>query len=169
MTIARVITDDKVDSTITETSSHPVSSSSVFAALGGKIDVDQGTEYAGKLLKVGASGSVVLSNPAQVNGVSLSGNKTSEDLDIVENMTKAEYDALPAEEKNSGKIFCTTDDATALSYSGLSDKPTINGVLINGSKSSEDLGIVVNLTKAEYDALPTEEKMSGKLFCTIDE
>jgi len=61
MTLNRIITDDKVDSTITETSNNPVTSSSVYVALTGKIDVTQGTDRAGKLLKVGTSGDVVLS------------------------------------------------------------------------------------------------------------
>jgi len=167
--LSRIITDDKVDSTITETSVNPVSSSSVYAALGGKIDTDQGAENAGRIMKVGTSGSVVLAVPPQVNGVTLNGDKSSEDLEIVENLTKVEYDALSDTEKMSGKLFCTTDETSSIPYSQLSGKPSVNGVTLSGNKTSEDLNIAVNLTKAEYEALSEEEKMSGKLFCTTDE
>lgn len=43
-------------------------------------------------------------------------------------------------------------------YNGLANKPQVNGVTLSGNKTGADLGIVITLTQAQYDALTTEQK-----------
>lgn len=50
-----------------------------------------------------------LTNKPSINSVTLSGNKTSEDLKISKQMTQAQYDALSSAEKNNGEIYFITD------------------------------------------------------------
>lgn len=50
------------------------------------------------------------------------------------------------------------EEAGTTDYTQLSNKPQINGVILSGNKTSSDLGIVITLTQAQYDALTTEQK-----------
>ena len=67
-------------------------------------------------------------------------------------------------------------------YSDLSNKPQINGTTLSGNKSSADLGLAsasdvsgmypkawdVELTQAQYDALPASKYVDGKNYYIID-
>lgn len=44
------------------------------------------------------------------------------------------------------------------SYQSLTDKPSVNDVVLYGNKTSRDLGIMQELTQAQYDALSAAEK-----------
>ena len=54
-------------------------------------------------------------------------------------------------------------------YANLTNKPSINSITLSGNKTSSDLGIVVTLTQAQYDALTTEEKNDpNKVYYVTD-
>ena len=90
---------------------------------------------------------------------------------IVE-LTQAQYDALPTATKNDGRIYAITDGtATALAeevnYDNTNSSLTSTNVqdaldeLSDGSK-------VVELTKAQYDALPSSQQNDGTLYLITD-
>ena len=43
-------------------------------------------------------------------------------------------------------------------YPDLTNKPSINSVTLNGDKTSSDLGMVITMTQAQYNALSQAEK-----------
>lgn len=104
-----------------------------------------------------------LNNKPSINGVELSGNKTTADLNIKEGTTN--YTELSNKPSINGVELTgalTTDDLNidvgTVDYTDLQNKPTINGVEITGNLTSDDLNIksgdnAVELTQAEYDAL----------------
>ena len=104
-----------------------------------------------------------LSNKPQVNGITLSGDKDSEDLGIVWQGTQAQYDALTTIDPNT--VYYITDStgtslatvATTGSYGDLTNKPQVNSVTLSGDKSSSDLGIVWQGTQAQYDLIATKD------------
>lgn len=61
--------------------------------------------------------------------------------------TRAEYNALETPLADGTLVFITDD---TLSYAGLSNKPSINNIILNGNKSLSDLGIAGS---ADYLAL----------------
>lgn len=45
-------------------------------------------------------------------------------------------------------------------YNGLANKPQINSVTLSGNKTTRDLGMIQELTQAQYDALPSADKQN---------
>lgn len=97
---------------------------------------------------------------AFINGVQLEGNKTSEELKIVKQMTKAEYNALSVAEQINGTMYLITDDNAGTpiyaqvidalnSYSGNDALSANQGRILNGRvaalESSSITSVVDNL------------------------
>ena len=77
-----------------------------------------------------------LTDKPSINGVTLSGNKTTANLGI-------SYDALASRPQING-VTLTGNKTTAqlgIDYDELSGRPQINGVTLTGDKSASDLGI----------------------------
>lgn len=96
-----------------------------------------------------------ISDKPYINNTLLDGVNTSESLGIVWKGTQEEYDALPI--KNPNTVYFITDGeagADTLSYNMLEDKPSINGVILSGDKTSAALNMY---TREEID------RMLGKI------
>lgn len=104
----------------------------------------------GTIHSVGGSGGTSnyndLTNKPKINGVELVGDVSTDDLNI---------------------------DVGTVDYTDLQNKPTINGVEITGNLTSDDLNIKagdnsVELTQAEYDALPDSKYTDGVTYYITD-
>lgn len=73
-------------------------------------------------------------------------------LDDLQNGQILEYD------ETSGKWRNSDNSGGVGRYADLPDKPSINSIILVGNKTSSDLGVVITLTQAQYDALPLAEK-----------
>ena len=78
-----------------------------------------------------------LNNKPKINNITLVGNKTSDDLNLQNKIN------FPGDGSKylDGEGNFTTPAGSGGSYSGLTDKPSINGVELNGNKSLSDLDI----------------------------
>lgn len=74
-----------------------------------------------------------LENKPQINGHTLSGDKTSDDLGLQKKLTAGQNITL----KSDGTI--SADGGGVTSYNDLTDKPQINGITLSGNKSATDL------------------------------
>ena len=68
-------------------------------------------------------------------------------------------DSIWIKEDGTWKKKSIGADAGTLDYEELQNLPSINNVTLIGDQTSEDLGIVITLTQAEYDELEEEEKL----------
>lgn len=96
-----------------------------------------------------------ISDKPYINNATVGDVNTSESLNIVWKGTQAEYDALPL--INPQTVYFITDGKSkeeATSYEMLSDKPSINGVILSGDKTSAALNMY---TRNEID------RMLGKI------
>ena len=85
-----------------------------------------------------------LSNKPSINGVELSGNKTSEDLGFEGTTNYTELDNKPKinnVELNGNKTLSELGFEPTTSYATLNDKPKINNVELSGNKTASDLGL----------------------------
>lgn len=108
--------------------------------------------------------------------IHIEGGGGGSDTDHV-NITKEEYDNLPEEEKMSDTVYFITDIKYVKheDYVDLIDThiKTINGEDIRGEGNIEIKGRGsdtehINITEAEYNELPIEEKMSDKVYFITD-
>lgn len=99
-----------------------------------------------------------LDNLPQINGHELNGNKTSADLELQGALS---YDNYPVSDSTnmlkSGAIYTAVEDAK--NYNNATNKPTINGVVLSGNKTTSDLGISTGTTN--YDALSSKPQING--------
>ena len=80
-----------------------------------------------------------LTNKPQINGVTLSGNKTAANLGIIVTKTQAEYDALSLEEKmNPNKVYYISD-ASGSGGSGATVMSELNDVQISNLSDGQIL------------------------------
>lgn len=77
-----------------------------------------------------------LTNKPQINGVGLTGNKTANDLNLQEKIT---FPQDPTQYLDGEGNFTTPPYIS--SYLDLSDKPQINGVVLTGNKTGDDLDL----------------------------
>lgn len=159
----------------------------VDSMVGEKLDKDQGSSNSGKYLRVGSDGNIEfvnapsgggsgtgtsdyndLTNKPQINGISLSGNKTLDQLGI---QAKGNYltsipDVYVTESElgtkvdknqgtlNSGKYLAVGTDGNVelvdapsggeggtSNYNSLTNRPQINGVTLTGNKTATDLNL----------------------------
>ena len=75
-----------------------------------------------------------LDNKPQINGHELVGNKSSDDLGLQNKLTAGENITINA----NGEISAS---GGVTSYTALNNKPQINGVELNGYKTSRDIGL----------------------------
>lgn len=83
-----------------------------------------------------ATSYISLSDKPQINGVTLSGNKTTANLNV-------SYNDLTNRPQING-VTLTGNKTTAnlnVSYADLTTKPSINGVTLSGDKTTADLGV----------------------------
>lgn len=83
-----------------------------------------------------------LTNKPQINDVELIGNKTSDELGLQNKLIAGEGIVIENDVISSSGSGGTTD------YEDLENKPSINGVTLSGNKTTEDLGITVNVKSA---------------------
>lgn len=84
-------------------------------------------------------------------------------LDNLQNGQVLEYDAT------EGKWINVTGGSGVADYPDLTNKPSINSITLLGNKTSSDLGIVITLTQAQYDALPLVDKQdTNKVYYITD-
>lgn len=76
-----------------------------------------------------------LDNKPQINGVTLSGNKSSYDLNLQGKLTAGEN--ITIDEDN----VISAEGGGVTSYNDLMDKPSINDISLEGNKSARDLGL----------------------------
>lgn len=107
-------------------------------------------------------GSVVTIDPAYAEGGKLAdfaidGNEGALYMPIASTSTLGGIKV--GENLNIGADGTLNAEAGGVSdYDELTDKPQINGVTLSGNKTSAQLGIVITLTQAQYNALTTEQK-----------
>lgn len=80
-----------------------------------------------------------LTNKPQINGVTLSGNKTAANLGIIITKTQAEYDALPLEEKIDPNKVYYISDASGSGGSGATVMSELNDVQISNLSDGQIL------------------------------
>ena len=83
-----------------------------------------------------------ISNKPYINNATVGEVNTSESLNILWKGTQEEYEALPI--INPQTIYFITDGdepEESLSYELLTDKPSINGVILSGDKTSAMLNM----------------------------
>lgn len=59
---------------------------------------------------------------------------------------------------NDGTLNAQAGGGGTSDYTNLTNKPSINSVTLSGNKTSSDLGMVITLTQAQYNALSQAEK-----------
>ena len=117
---------------------------------------------------------VTLSSPATDQMLRYSGS-IWENKTYRRELTKAEYDQLSTAEKNNGTIYFITDVAggCVVVLDDIQDvditDPTANDVLLYNGTGWINKQYKRELTKAEYDALPTSEKNNGIMYLITDE
>lgn len=92
----------------------------------------------------GSSGTTnynALQNRPQINGVTLSGNKTTAQLGINATKDYTELQNIPTLNGHSIVGTLTSSDLEINQYSAMIGKPSINNVTLNGNLSLSDLGI----------------------------
>ena len=96
-----------------------------------------------------------LTDKPSIDGVTLSGDMTSEDLGLVKS-----YDDLTDKPSIDGVTLSgamTSEDLGLIkSYDDLEDRPSIDGVTLSGAMTSEDLGLVKS-----YDDLEDKPSIDG--------
>ena len=135
-----------------------------------------------------------LTNKPSINGVELSGNKTSDDLGISgmteeqeEQLNQATEDILTKVDKdqgteNAGKVLGIGSDGMVTpvdgmgggpggttNYNDLTNKPTINGVTLEGNKTSADLDIQSQTTQTDHGAADTTFTLPANQYHTWGE
>lgn len=80
-----------------------------------------------------------LTDKPQINGVTLSGNKTAENLGIIITKTQAEYDALPLEEKTDPNKVYYISDASGSGGSGATVMSELDDVQISSLSDGQIL------------------------------
>lgn len=66
-------------------------------------------------------------------------------------------------------IYSVPEGGGTTDYPNLTNKPSINSVTLVGNKTSSDLGVVITLTQAEYNALTAAEKADpNKVYYITD-
>ena len=118
---------------------------------------------------------VTLSSPATDQMLRYSGS-IWENKTYRKELTKAEYDLLSTAEKNNGTIYFITDlpgGEGVVTLEDLSDvtitDPTANDMLQYNGTDWTNKQYKRELTKAEYDALPTAEKNNGIMYLITDD
>ena len=76
-----------------------------------------------------------LTNKPSINNVTLSGNKTSDDLSLQSKLTAGNN--ITIDEDN----VISAEGGGVTSYENLTDKPSINDISLEGNKSASDLGL----------------------------
>lgn len=76
----------------------------------------------------------LLNNKPQINNITLSGNKSSDDLGLQKKLTAGQNIMI----ENDGTISAS---GGVTSYNNLTDKPQINGVALLGNKTVKELGL----------------------------
>lgn len=72
-------------------------------------------------------------------------------------------------DESSGKWVNSDNEGGVGHYADLPDKPSINSVTLSGNKTSSDIGVVITLTQAQYDALPLADKQdANKVYYISD-
>ena len=159
----------------------------IDSMIGEKLDKDQGSSNSGKYLRVGSDGNIELvnapsgggsgtgtsdyndlTNKPQINGISLSGNKTLDQLGIqakgnyltsIPDIYVTDTDLATKVDKNqgainSGKYLAVGSDGNielidapsggeggTSNYNSLTNRPQINGVTLTGNLTANDLNL----------------------------
>lgn len=106
-----------------------------------------------------------LSNKPKINGVALSGNKTSADLHI-ETGTD-DYEDLTNKPSINGvellgeNVIGLLSGNIQVDYTKLTDLPSINGVTLTGNKTSSDLHISGGGGSSDYTELTNKPSING--------
>lgn len=106
-----------------------------------------------------------LSNKPKINGVALTGNKTSSDLHI-ESGTD-DYEDLTNKPSINGvellgdKVVGLLSGNIQVDYTKLTDLPSINGVTLTGNKTSSDLHITGGGGSSDYEDLTNKPSING--------
>lgn len=108
----------------------------------------------------------LLSKPS-INGVTITGNKTSTDYGIVVNLTQAEYDAIS--DPNPETLYCIVDGNDTVKesdYMNLINRPSIEGILLRPNMTFADLDL---MTKSQIEAkLTSINAFSGSVNAKTD-
>lgn len=84
-----------------------------------------------------------LTNKPSINNVTLSGNKTSDDLSLQGKLTAGNN--ITIDEDN----VISAEGGGVTSYEDLTDKPSINDISLEGNKSASDLGLQQKLAEGD--------------------
>ena len=116
-----------------------------------------------------------LTNKPQINGVTLQGNKTTSNLNISYNdLTNKPTIPSKTSDLTNDSNFVTSSElatvATTGSYNDLTNKPQINGVTLQGNKTTSNLNISYNdLTNKPTIPSKTSDLTNDSNFVTSSE
>lgn len=123
-------------------------------------------EFYNNLAPVGGGGGTGsyndLTNKPLLNGVVITGNKTSSDYGIAINLTEAEY--LAISDPNPETMYCIVDGADPVKdfdYMNLTNRPSIEGIILRPNMTFDTLGL---MTKSQIEAKMTSiSKFKGSV------
>ena len=163
-----------IESSVSSSSSNPVSSSALYNKFAEKVDIDQGSANEGKILQVNSSGNLALVNPQSTIDFSDTVSKTN---DLVSTYTGSEVD------KTKVPTLASMDALKALVDTDVNGKvSTAQGVANEGKilqvNSSGNLALVdvsamggdasgISYTNAEHSDLDNVKKALDNLFSKV--